>query len=94
VLGEVVAEPKFRGCAFVRSTAEGPEPVRAPCLEYRAWLRELLVTNARVHGAPDPELLATQLLVIYDGAINGAAMDHDPVRARVARGMAEALLAG
>jgi AcrR family transcriptional regulator len=95
LLGERVAEPGFRGCAFVNATAEGPagdSKVRRVCRGSREWLRGLFTDLARELGAADPALLGRQLVLIYDGAMMGASMDRDPAIARQGRAMAEALL--
>jgi AcrR family transcriptional regulator len=96
VLAEIARDPAFRGCAFVNASAEGPSgpsPVRDACSGYRAWMRELFVGLARDAGAPHPTELGRQLVLLYDGAVVGAAMDDDPDRAAQARAMAAALLA-
>jgi len=92
VLGEAVADPKYRGCAFINASAEGGAAVRPSCVDYRTWIRSLFVELARDHGASSPEELAEQLLLVYDGAIVGAAMDADPARAHSARRLAAALI--
>jgi AcrR family transcriptional regulator len=95
LLGEISADRKFRGCAFVNASAEGPggpERVRKPACEYRAWMRNLLVELAREYGAADPEQLGGKLVVLYDGAMIGASMDGDPHRAAEAREIAEQLV--
>jgi AcrR family transcriptional regulator len=92
LLGELVADPKYRGCAFVNASAEGGGAVRPPCVDYRKWVRALFVDLAGDHGAADPEQLAEQLVLVYDGAIVGAAMDSDPARAAAAKRLAAALI--
>jgi hypothetical protein len=54
-------------------------------------VRSLLAGLAREAGAPDPEGLALQLHMIYDGASQSARMDHAPAAA-AARAAAAALL--
>ena len=57
--GELFAEPRFRGCAFVSASAESPgEAVSRAADDYRGWVRGLLTGLAREAGAPDPEELA------------------------------------
>ena len=95
LLGERVAEPGFRGCAFVNASAEGPpgdSKVRRACRGSRAWLRGVFTDLAAELGAPDAEQLGRQLVLLYDGAMLGASMDRDPAIARQGREMAEALL--
>jgi AcrR family transcriptional regulator len=94
VLSERVAEKEFRGCAFFRAAAEGePTPrLDAVLTESRNWLHDLFRDLCAHAGACAPERLATQLVLLYDGAIVVAQMDRDSSAPRVARDAAEALL--
>ncbi|HVT06639.1 MAG TPA: TetR/AcrR family transcriptional regulator [Polyangia bacterium] len=95
VLAARVAEPDFRGCAFVNASAEGPpgdNRLRRACDELRQWTGRLFTGLARDLGAPDPASLGRQLMLIYDGALLGASMDRDPRVVRQARALAESLL--
>jgi AcrR family transcriptional regulator len=97
LLGERVAEPNFRGCAFVNATAEGPpgdSKVRRVCRGTRDWLRRVFTDLAGELGAADPEQLGRQLVLLYDGAMMGSSMDGDPAIPREAHAMAEVLLDG
>jgi AcrR family transcriptional regulator len=90
---ELFAEPGFRGCAFASASAESPgDAVNAAAAEYRGWVRGLFTSLAREAGAPDPEGLARQLHLLYDGASLSARMDHDPSAAVAARTAAATLL--
>jgi hypothetical protein len=55
-------------------------------------VRSLLAELARAAGATDPERLARQLALLYDGATVGARMDRDPTAAAAARTVAAALV--
>jgi AcrR family transcriptional regulator len=91
--GELFAEPGFRGCAFVSASSESPsEIVEKAADEYRGWVRDLFTGLAREAGAPDPEGLARQLQLLYDGGGLSARMDRDPSAAKASRAAAEALL--
>jgi len=94
VQGLAVTEPGFRGCAFVGASAEAPagSSVKAVAEDARAWLRSLFVDLAKEAGARDPEQLAQQLVLLYDGAGISAWMDHDPSAATAARAVATALV--
>jgi hypothetical protein len=87
-------EREFRGCAFLRASAEarGGTVVRAVCDDARAWLRALFTTLAREAGVARPERLVQQLVLLYDGATVVGQMDRDPSAAGVARAAAAALL--
>jgi AcrR family transcriptional regulator len=94
-LAERVADPNFRGCAFVNASAEGPpgdNKVRRVCRGSRSWVRGVFADLARDLGAPDPERLGRQLILLYEGGMLGSSMDRDPSIPREARAMAEALL--
>jgi AcrR family transcriptional regulator len=93
-LAELVANPSYRGCAFINASAEGKDggKVKAVCQESRAWLRELMTQLAREAGAVDPSALGRQLVLLYDGATIGASMDGHTAGALEARATAAALL--
>jgi hypothetical protein len=55
-------------------------------------VRGLFADLAREAGIPDPEGLARQLHLSYDGASLSARMDHDPSAAAAARAAAAVLL--
>jgi len=95
LMGELTASPTFRGCAFLNATAEGPRgetKVTRVCADQRAWTRGLFTELARDAGAADPERLAAQLMILYDGTTVGGSMDGGPAASRTARAMAELLL--
>jgi AcrR family transcriptional regulator len=93
-LEEYASEPTFRGCAFVLATAEGRTGagVRRVCDQSRAWMRGLLTDLAAEAGAADPERLAQQMLLVYDGATVGSYMDDDPSVVKRARALATMLV--
>jgi AcrR family transcriptional regulator len=91
--GEQFTDPAFNGCAFVMASAEAPVggAVERAAEAYRDWVRTLFTTLAREAGAADPDALARQLHLLYDGAGLSARMDHDPSAATTARAAAAAL---
>jgi AcrR family transcriptional regulator len=85
----------FRGCAFVNAVAELKEPKHAAnqlALAFkeqrRLWFRDLLKELDVDH----PDTLATQLMLLVDGAIAAALVRGDPKVARAAREAARVLL--
>jgi AcrR family transcriptional regulator len=94
VQGMSFTEPDFRGCAFVSASAESTSgsAVREVADEYRTWVRSLFLDLAYAAGAPDPEQLAQQLVLLYDGAGVAAWMDRDPSAAVASRTIAAALV--
>jgi AcrR family transcriptional regulator len=94
VLGALFAQPDYRGCAFVNATAEAaPDSVEVQAAHtFRAWVHKLFLDLATDAGAPDPKQLAASLVVLYDGAVATAQMDHTPHAALTARQTAELVL--
>ena len=94
VLGEVADETDFGGCAFHNASAESTAggSVEQVCDSSRAWTRSLLTGLAREAGAPDPQGLANQLVLLYDGATTGAQMDRNAGTAATAKAIASMLL--
>jgi len=94
VIAESVANPGYRGCAFVRADAEqaGGEAARAVTETARSWLRELFLSLVREAGARNPSALSQQLVLLYDGATVSAQMDGSSAAALSARSLAASLL--
>lgn len=91
---DLAAEPGFRGCAFANASAESTPgtSIEAVCDDARTWLRDLFTELAAAAGARDPDVLAVQLVLLYDGAGVSARMDRNPGATRSARAVAETLL--
>ena len=94
LLGETVAQPNYRGCAFQRAGAEAGagSTIKGTCDASRAWIRREFTDLARAAGARDPESLGRQLVLLYDGAAATAHMDRDLEAPHAARALAERLL--
>lgn len=94
LLGELIAQSGFKGCAFVKagSDARPGSSVRGVCDDSRQWMRTLFAGLAEEAGAPDPQAMARQLVMLYDGASIAAQMDNDTDAAAEARAMASAML--
>jgi len=94
VLVTFVNDPQFNGCADINASAES-EPgsaVEAAVQSSRRWRRSLFVDLVRDAGVKDPEPLARQLEMLYDGAMVAARVDHDDDDVKVAKKTAAALL--
>lgn len=91
---ELAAEPGFRGCAFANASAEAAPggSIEAVCDDARAWIRDLFTELATEAGASAPDVLAAQLVLLYDGAAVSVRMDRDPAASRTARAIAETLV--
>ena len=59
---------------------------------YRRWLHDFLRDLAAAAGAPDPDQLASQIHLLYDGAMLAASLDGNAGVAVASRSAAEALL--
>ena len=94
VLADSLAEPNYRGCAFVRASAEMRvgSSAKTVCDDSRAWLRALFTDLAKQAGATRPAALAKQLVLLYDGASVSAQMDGDAKAAATARAIAALML--
>jgi AcrR family transcriptional regulator len=94
-LAELAETANYRGCAFYNASAESPDeggPVAEVCRTNRAWTRQLFTRLAGEAGARDPEALAGQLVVLYDGSSVGARMEQTAASARAARTIAAILI--
>ena len=85
----------FRGCPFVNAVTELGAPDTAVTTlaiafkdQQRAWFRTLLAQM----GVADPDLLATQLALLVDGAIAAALVRGDAAMVEAAREAARTLL--
>jgi AcrR family transcriptional regulator len=92
--GELFTEPRYNGCAFVRASAEAPDDslICRKADDHRSWVRSLFTQLAGEAGYADPEGLARQLHLLYDGADLSARMDRDPSASTTARMAAAVLL--
>jgi AcrR family transcriptional regulator len=92
--GELFTDPEFNGCAFVAASAEAAHgsSVEQAADAYRTWVRTLFTGLAKEAGFADPDAVARQLHLLYDGAGLSARMDRDPTSATTARAAAAAIL--
>jgi len=101
VIGEWLAIPEFRGCAFINAAAEFPlegNPVHRVSAEFYEHFRSYIADLAGQCGAGSPEHLALQLSLLIEGAIVSEQMKRHSNAAEYARQAAlvliEASLAG
>ncbi len=94
VQGLLFEEPSFRGCAFVGANAEVTDgtSIEEVTEGHRAWLWSLFFDLASEAGAADPELLTSQLVMLYDGAGISAWMDHNPDTVQTSKSVAATLI--
>lgn len=85
----------FRGCAFVNAASEiaAPDhPARQVALEEKRWMREYLEGLTADAGARDPEALAEQLLLLFEGATVATTLRSTRAPALGARAAAATLM--
>jgi len=94
LLGELSAQPDYRGCAFVRASADAgaSDKVKNAVRESRAFILEKFTDLCRLAGAADPVSLAKQLVLLYDGATTSAYMAGNRAAAATARALAVQVL--
>ncbi|WP_250002046.1 TetR/AcrR family transcriptional regulator [Actinoplanes sp. M2I2] len=94
VLEEVAPEPEFHGCPFVATSVEiksADHPARAVARRYKDGLAAFFRREAAAGGAADPERVARQLTMTFDGAGAWAVMHGEGLDGQAVR-MAETLL--
>jgi AcrR family transcriptional regulator len=91
---EQFRQPGFNGCAFVSAAVEEPRGglVDQAAVEFRRWIRTMFTELAQRTGTSEPDCLARQLHVLYDGAGLTARMDHDQDIAKDVRRTVEVVL--
>jgi AcrR family transcriptional regulator len=96
LLGELAAQPGFRGCAFVRAgtDASSSNNVKTVCEESRAFILGKFTELAREAGAGGPELLGRQLVLLYDGASIAAHLNCNRNAVSTARTLAAQMWSG
>jgi len=71
MVAATASHPKWRGCPFLNTGTEFPEPghpARCVILAHKRAVRERLCALAAEAGSRDPDLLSQQLQLLIDGA--------------------------
>jgi AcrR family transcriptional regulator len=95
LLEEWFCRSDFRGCLFIKASAEFPspyDPIHQTAAEHGAHLLMELRRLAQLAGAAAPDQLAKQLLLLIAGAIVARHADGDQDAATTARQTAEMLV--
>ena len=94
LLTEWFMAPGYNGCPFINASAEATsqEAVEEVRDRHRAWVRSLFEALGREAGAGDPAALSAQLVLLYDGSMVGAQLDHSAAPGAAAQAAAAALL--
>ncbi|MBH0117305.1 TetR/AcrR family transcriptional regulator [Salinibacterium sp. NG253] len=75
-----------RGCAFINALAELPDPAHPAHLiatQQKQWLLTLFTDLATAAGCSAPDTLATQLLVLHEGALVTQQLPLDTLSASI-----------
>jgi AcrR family transcriptional regulator len=94
LLTEWFGAPGYRGCPFINASAEAAssQAVETVRDHHRAWVRTLFTDLTRDAEAEDPDALAAQLVLLYDGAMVGAQLDNSAAPGRAAAAAAATLV--
>jgi AcrR family transcriptional regulator len=89
------ADPDFYGCLFINAAVEYSEPghpINACAREFKTLLRNFARDQAEAGGADDPNRLADQIALLFEGATTVAQVSARPDAATTARQIAEQLI--
>jgi AcrR family transcriptional regulator len=88
-------DPDFYGCIFVNAAVEYSEPghpINACAREFKTLLRGFALEQAQAGGAADPESLADQIALLFEGATTVAQVSARPDAATTAKAIAAQLI--
>ncbi|MBR0648602.1 TetR family transcriptional regulator [Roseomonas terrae] len=94
-LERTFSQPSYRGCPFINAVAEAAEPadeLTRLAIDFKKARRRWFASCLAELGVPDPERLATQMMLLVDGAVATMLVQGDASIARAARDAAEVLL--
>jgi AcrR family transcriptional regulator len=89
------ADPDFYGCLFINAAVEYSEPghpINACAREFKTLLRGFAREQAQAGGAADPEALADQIALLFEGATTVAQVQARPDAATTAKAIATQLI--
>jgi AcrR family transcriptional regulator len=89
------AKGDFRGCPFVNAVtelADDCEMARAIALDFKEQRRQYIASLLALAGASDSDALASQIALLYEGAIASMLVRQDPAVAIQARNAAAVLM--
>lgn len=96
VLDEWFTSTEYRGCLFILACAEFPspdDPIHRVAARFHGFAEEEFARMAAAAGVDDPAALAREWVLLMQGATTNRMVGGDDGAARVARGLAEPLLA-
>lgn len=92
---EIAAAPEYRGCPYLAVQVElkdSEHPASRVAARVKAELQQYFEELARQGGAGDPQLVARQLILVFDGASARAGIGADTLDGRLASTMVATLL--
>lgn len=96
VLDEWFTSTEYRGCLFILACAEFPspdDPIHRVAARFHGFAEEEFARMAAAAGVDDPAALAREWVLLMQGATTNRMVGGDDGAARVARGLAEQVLA-
>lgn len=94
-LEEWFSEPGYQGCMFIKASSEfqdSSHPIHKQSADHKRMLEDHVTKLAVQAGAPEPGLLARQLLLLKEGAIVTAHLGHTETPAQDAKAVAVRLV--
>ncbi|MEZ5830718.1 MAG: TetR/AcrR family transcriptional regulator [Dongiaceae bacterium] len=88
-------DPEFYGCLFVNAAVEYSDaghPINACAREFKTLLRNFAREQAVAGGAADPDTLADQIALLFEGATTVAQVSARPDAALTAKAIAAQLI--
>lgn len=85
----------FYGCMFINAAGEYSDedtPIRQVCREFKTLVKEYIQELCRKAGAKDPERLAEEMAMLFEGAIVTAQVSQNPNAAQIAKRATKALI--
>ncbi|MEO3414133.1 TetR family transcriptional regulator [Roseovarius sp. CAU 1744] len=95
VLGEWFDSPDFKGCMFIKASAEFPDaahPIRRQSAAHKRLIQSYIRDLARQAGLNDPDRIARQMMLLKEGAIIAAHVTRSDTAAHDAKEAARQLL--
>jgi AcrR family transcriptional regulator len=92
---EIAAAPEYRGCPYLAVQVElkdGEHPASRAAARVKAEMQQYFEELARQGGAGDPQLVARQLILVFDGASARAGIGADTLDGHLASAMVATLL--
>jgi len=85
----------FYGCLFINTIGEFSDkdtPIRQVCKEYKKLVKGYIQKLCQEAGASDPQGLAEELAMLFEGATVTAQVSQNPKTAKIAKRVAKALI--